>query len=75
MKRQPVRGRELAEVAVAVVGTGAAFAFLDAGAFRTLGPETWARMTSPSGLASAALGAGVTALLLAPVLAWRWRRK
>jgi hypothetical protein len=75
MKHSPERRSELLSAIVAVVGTGVGFAFLDAGAFRTLGAGTVTRMLSPSGLQSAALGAGVTALLLAPVLAWRWRRK
>jgi hypothetical protein len=59
---------------VAIVGTGLAFAFLQAGAFTNLGAGTLQRMVAPAGLRAAALGAGVTVLLLAPVLIWeRWR--
>ena len=55
---------EILSSGVAVVGTGVAFAFLEDGAFRDLGNGTWQRMTSGAGLRAAALGAGVTALLL-----------
>lgn len=62
------------QVVVAVMGTGVGFAFLDAGAFADLGVGTLHRMVSGSALRAAALGAGVTGLLLGPVLAWRHRR-
>jgi hypothetical protein len=58
--------KEILSSGVAVVGTGVAFAFLEAGAFRNLGAGTWQRMTAGPGLQAAALGAGATALLLAP---------
>lgn len=64
----------LLQAAVAVVGTGVAFAFLEAGAFADLGVSTLHRMVAGPGLRAAALGAGVTALLLAPVLVWKHRR-
>jgi len=63
------------QAAVAVVGTGAAFAFLEAGAFTDLGLGTLRRMVEGPALRSAALGAGATGLLLAPVLAWHYRRR
>ncbi len=65
----------LLQAAVAVVGTGAAFAFLEAGAFTDLGLGTLRRMVAGPGLRSAALGAGVTALLLTPVVVWQHRRR
>ena len=66
--------RQVVQALVAVVGTGLAFAFLHAGAFRDLGRDTVRRMLTPDGLRAALLGAGVTAVLLAPVLVWQWRR-
>lgn len=65
---------QVVQALVAVVGTGLAFAFLQAGAFRNLGRDTWRRMLTPDGLRAAMLGATVTAVLLAPVLVWQWRR-
>lgn len=62
------------QAAIAIIGTGAAFAFLDAGAFRAMSAATLQRMLTPSALRAAALGAGVTALLLLPVLIWQIRR-
>ena len=59
---------------IAIVGAGAAFAFLEAGAFTDLSFRTLQRMVAPAGLRSAALGAGVTALLLLPALAWQRTR-
>lgn len=68
--------RALGQCAVAIVGTGLAFAFLQAGAFTDLGSGTLQRMLAPAGLRAAALGAGVTAILLAPVLVWElWRAR
>lgn len=58
---------------VAIVGTGVAFAFLEAGAFRDFGDDTLRRMLAPEGLRAAALGASVTGVLLVPVLVWKWR--
>lgn len=67
---------ELRQAFIAIAGTGVAFAFLEAGAFRALGPGTIPLMVSPAGLRAAALGAGVTGLLLGPLVAWRvWRRR
>jgi len=64
----------LRQVAVPVIGAGVAFAFLEAGAFTDLGVGTLQRMFAAPALRAAALGAGVTALLLAPVLLWQHRR-
>ncbi|MDH4335388.1 MAG: hypothetical protein OEW24_09085 [Chloroflexota bacterium] len=66
--------KALRQVAVPVIGTGVAFAFLEAGAFADLGVGTLQRMVAAPGLRAAALGAGVTALLLTPVLVWQHRR-
>lgn len=60
--------------AIAIIGAGAAFAFLEAGAFRAMSAATFHRMLAPSALRAAALGAGVTAALLLPVLIWEIRR-
>jgi hypothetical protein len=68
------RWRTTFEASVAVIGTGAAFAFLEAGAFTDIGLDTLRRMATPAGLRAAALGAGVTAALLLPVLLWESRR-
>lgn len=65
----------LLQAAVPVVGTGIAFAFLDAGAFTDLGLGTLRRMIAASGLAAAGLGAGVTALLVIPLLVWQHRTR
>ena len=73
MSTHKARGQVM-QALVAVVGTGLAFAFLHAGAFRDLGRDTVRRMLTPDGLRAALLGAGVTAVLLAPVLVWQWRR-
>jgi len=60
----------LAQAAIAVLGTGLAFAFLEAGAFTSFGIGTLQRMVAPPGLRAAALGASVTAVLLLPAIAW-----
>lgn len=70
-----LKRRDLVHAAAAVVGTGLAFAFLQAGAFADLGLGTLRRMLAPEGLRAGALGAGVTAALLAPVLAWQARSR
>lgn len=67
-------GSQIIQACVAVVGTGGAFAFLQAGAFRDFGIGTLRRMVSPDGLRAALLGAVVTAVLLIPALVWHQRR-
>jgi hypothetical protein len=67
------RRHELLSYVLAVVGTGIAFAFLEAGAFHDFGRGTWERMTAAPGLRAAALGAGLTAALVsAGLLLERW---
>jgi hypothetical protein len=69
MPRSP--RRDITQAAVAIVGTGLAFAFLEAGAFTDIGTGTLRRMVAPDGLRSGALGAVVTAALLIPAVAWQ----
>jgi hypothetical protein len=63
----------IVQAAVAVLGTGLAFAFLEAGAFTDLGVGTLRRMVAPEGLRAGVLGAAVTAALLVPALVWQAR--
>jgi hypothetical protein len=65
---------ELLQAAIPVIGTGVAFAFLEAGAFTDFGIGTLQRMVAAPGLRAAGLGAGVTALLLTPAVVWLHRR-
>lgn len=62
---------QIIQALLAVIGTGLAFAFLQAGAFRDVGIDTLRRMLTPDGLRAAMLGAAVTAVLIAPVLLWQ----
>ena len=57
---------QIIQALLAVVGTGLAFAFLQAGAFHDFGIDTLRRMLTPEGLRAA--------VLLAPVLLWQWWR-
>jgi len=71
--RAGVRPSQIISAVIAVLGTGVAFAFLEAGAFTDLGRGTWERMLAPPGLRAGALGAGLTAVLLAAgMLVERW---
>jgi len=67
--------RLLLEAAVPVIGTGVAFAFLEAGAFTDFGVGTLQRMVATAGLRAAALGASITGLLLTPALVWSHRHR
>lgn len=63
------------ETGAAIVGTGAAFAFLEAGAFRGIGVGTLQRMIEPGALHSAAIGAGATTVLMVPYILWKMRQR
>jgi hypothetical protein len=73
--RMPSGRRDFLQAAAAIIGTGLAFAFLEAGAFTDIGTGTLRRMVAPDGLRSVALGAAVTAALLIPAVVWQARTR